>query len=148
MSTSASTKHPHVDTAQRGRVPGIVCGQLFYNRATVGRLLLPKISVTLGNNKMQAAMYGVHTQPMCGIMSGMEHGGCMAIAVRFGLTEALASRSISSCSGGYDNDVDEGDTLTYTGAGGKDLSGNKRQTKGQQNDQNFGIVRAHSFLPH
>ena len=28
--------------------------------------------------------------------------------------------------GGYEDDVDDGDSFTYTGSGGRDLSGNKR----------------------
>jgi E3 ubiquitin-protein ligase UHRF1 len=58
---------------------------------------------------------------MCGIMSGMENGGAMAICI----------------SGGYDDDADLGDVVTYTGEGGKDLSNNKRTTVGQQSDQAF-----------
>ena len=36
--------------------------------------------------------------------------------------------------GGYEDDVDNGETFTYTGAGGRDLSGNKR-TAEQSCDQ-------------
>ena len=36
--------------------------------------------------------------------------------------------------GGYENDVDNGNYFTYTGSGGRDLSGNKR-TAGQSSDQ-------------
>lgn len=35
-------------------------------------------------------------------------------------------------SGGYEDDVDNGDEFLYTGSGGRDLSGNKRT-----NDQSF-----------
>jgi hypothetical protein len=45
-------------------------------------------------------------------------------------------------SGGYDDDADHGDVLTYTGQGGKELKeGNKRTTKGQQKDQGLVLVR-------
>merc|ERR1711915_697785 len=36
--------------------------------------------------------------------------------------------------GGYEDDVDDGDSFTYTGSGGRDLSGNKR-TAEQSSDQ-------------
>ncbi len=38
-------------------------------------------------------------------------------------------------SGGYVDDVDEGDYFLYTGSGGKDLSGNKRTEKKHSKDQ-------------
>lgn len=37
-------------------------------------------------------------------------------------------------SGGYEDDVDEGEQFTYSGSGGRDLSGNKRTAK-QSMDQ-------------
>lgn len=37
-------------------------------------------------------------------------------------------------SGGYEDDVDDGEEFTYTGSGGRDLSGNKR-TAPQSSDQ-------------
>ena len=39
--------------------------------------------------------------------------------------------------GGYEDDKDEGEWLLYTGAGGRDLSGNKRTNKVQSCDQEF-----------
>lgn len=39
--------------------------------------------------------------------------------------------------GGYEDDKDEGEWLLYTGAGGRDLSGNKRTNKVQSSDQEF-----------
>ena len=41
---------------------------------------------------------------------------------------------ITQLSGGYEDDEDAGETFTYTGAGGRDLSGNKR-TAEQSCDQ-------------
>ena len=38
--------------------------------------------------------------------------------------------------GGYEDDEDNGETFTYTGSGGRDLSGNKR-TAEQSHDQTF-----------
>lgn len=40
-------------------------------------------------------------------------------------------------SGGYEDDLDEGDWFLYTGSGGRDLSGNKRVNKLQSFDQTF-----------
>lgn len=40
-------------------------------------------------------------------------------------------------SGGYEDDMDEGDWFVYTGSGGRDLSGNKRTSKVQSFDQTF-----------
>jgi hypothetical protein len=37
-------------------------------------------------------------------------------------------------SGGYDEDIDDGEEFTYSGSGGRDLSGNKRTAK-QSMDQ-------------
>ena len=37
-------------------------------------------------------------------------------------------------SGGYDEDIDNGEEFTYSGSGGRDLSGNKRTAK-QSMDQ-------------
>eukprot|EP00798_Chlamydomonas_sp_ICE-L_P016484 gene16484-22708_t len=40
-------------------------------------------------------------------------------------------------SGGYEDDLDEGEWFLYTGSGGRDLSGNKRTSKTQSFDQVF-----------
>ncbi|CAL8460675.1 g205 [Coccomyxa elongata] len=40
-------------------------------------------------------------------------------------------------SGGYEDDLDEGEWFLYTGSGGRDLSGNKRVNKIQSFDQTF-----------
>ncbi|KAK9844993.1 hypothetical protein WJX74_009361 [Apatococcus lobatus] len=40
-------------------------------------------------------------------------------------------------SGGYEDDLDEGEWFLYTGSGGRDLSGNKRVSKTQSFDQKF-----------
>jgi len=40
-------------------------------------------------------------------------------------------------SGGYEDDLDEGEWFLYTGSGGRDLSGNKRTSKVQSFDQTF-----------
>ena len=59
--------------------------------------------------RMQVSEDGVHRPPVGGI-AGTEKEGCQSIVI----------------SGGYEDDVDNGEEFTYTGSGGRDLSGNKR----------------------
>ena len=66
---------------------------------------------------VQVSEEGVHRPPMVGIAGKAEEG----------------SQSIV-LAGGYEDDEDNGDTFLYTGAGGRDLSGNKR-TAEQSFDQ-------------
>eukprot|EP00276_Gloeochaete_wittrockiana_P009745 CAMPEP_0184650036 /NCGR_PEP_ID=MMETSP0308-20130426/7521_1 /TAXON_ID=38269 /ORGANISM="Gloeochaete witrockiana, Strain SAG 46.84" /LENGTH=667 /DNA_ID=CAMNT_0027083263 /DNA_START=20 /DNA_END=2020 /DNA_ORIENTATION=+ len=61
----------------------------------------------------------IHRPPVSGI-----HGA-----------EKVAAFSLA-LSGGYEDDIDEGDWFLYTGSGGRDLSGNKRTAK-QSSDQEF-----------
>lgn len=75
--------------------------------------------------RMEMSQLGVHGPPVGGI-SGNEHVGCWSIAL----------------SGGFDDDVDLGYSFTYTGSGGRDLSGTKAQPKNlrtapQSRDQEF-----------
>ncbi|KAJ2954656.1 hypothetical protein O0L34_g2952 [Tuta absoluta] len=67
--------------------------------------------------RIQLSESGVHRPPVSGI-----HG-----------RDVLGAFSIV-LSGGYEDDVDHGYEFTYTGSGGRDLSGNKR-TAGQSCDQ-------------
>ena len=60
---------------------------------------------------------GGHRPPVAGI-AGTGDLDCQSLAL----------------SGGYEDDVDDGDEFTYTGSGGRDLSGNKRTTS-QSSDQ-------------
>ena len=60
---------------------------------------------------------GVHRPHVAGI-HGREDEGAYSIVL----------------SGGYEDDEDDGDQFTYTGSGGRDLSGNKR-TAEQSCDQ-------------
>lgn len=60
---------------------------------------------------------GVHRPPVGGI-AGTAKDGCQSIVL----------------AGGYEDDEDNGDYFTYTGSGGRDLSGNKR-TAEQSSDQ-------------
>ncbi|KAJ9587699.1 hypothetical protein L9F63_018879 [Diploptera punctata] len=67
--------------------------------------------------RVQVSESGVHRPPVGGI-HGRESDGAYSIVL----------------SGGYEDDVDNGDDFLYTGSGGRDLSGNKR-TAEQSCDQ-------------
>ena len=49
---------------------------------------------------------------------------------------AVGAQSVA-LSGGYEDDVDNGDWFVYSGSGGRDLTGNKRTTSTQSFDQQF-----------
>ncbi|XP_047126276.1 E3 ubiquitin-protein ligase UHRF1 isoform X1 [Hydra vulgaris] len=67
--------------------------------------------------RVQASEAGVHRPHVSG-MHGRDSEGAYSIVL----------------AGGYEDDTDEGDEFTYTGSGGRDLSGNKR-TAEQSFDQ-------------
>lgn len=67
--------------------------------------------------KKQVSEAGIHRPLVAGI-HGKGNEGAYSIVV----------------SGGYEDDMDNGDEFEYTGAGGRDLSGNKR-VNGQTCDQ-------------
>ena len=60
---------------------------------------------------------GIHRPHVAGL-HGRENEGAYSIVL----------------SGGYDEDTDDGEEFTYSGSGGRDLSGNKRTAK-QSMDQ-------------
>lgn len=79
---------------------------------------VPGVEVgTLWKFRLQASEAGVHRPHVAGI-HGRENEGAYSIVL----------------SGGYEDDEDNGDSFTYTGSGGRDLSGNKR-TAEQSCDQ-------------
>eukprot|EP00092_Neocalanus_flemingeri_P024497 GFUD01026565.1.p1 GENE.GFUD01026565.1~~GFUD01026565.1.p1 ORF type:complete len:605 (+),score=218.89 GFUD01026565.1:105-1919(+) len=67
--------------------------------------------------RVQISEEGIHRPHVAGIAGTAEHG-CPSLVL----------------SGGYEDDVDDGEEFTYTGSGGRDLSGNKR-TAEQSSDQ-------------
>merc|ERR1719315_911488 len=67
--------------------------------------------------RVQISEEGIHRPPVGGI-AGSAKLGCPSIVL----------------AGGYEDDVDNGEEFTYTGSGGRDLSGNKR-TAEQSSDQ-------------
>jgi len=80
----------------------------------------PIPGVEVGMNwffRVQISEEGIHRPPVGGI-AGSAKIGCPSLVL----------------SGGYEDDVDNGDEFYYTGAGGRDLSGNKR-TAEQSFDQ-------------
>jgi len=67
--------------------------------------------------RVQISEEGIHRPPVGGI-AGSAKIGCPSLVL----------------AGGYEDDVDNGEEFTYTGSGGRDLSGNKR-TAEQSSDQ-------------
>ena len=67
--------------------------------------------------RLQVSEAGIHRPHVAGI-AGTAAEGCQSIVL----------------SGGYEDDVDNGEEFTYTGSGGRDLSNNKR-TAAQSSDQ-------------
>jgi len=67
--------------------------------------------------RIQVSEEGIHRPPVGGI-AGTAKFGCQSLVL----------------AGGYEDDVDDGEYFTYTGSGGRDLSGNKR-TAEQSSDQ-------------
>ncbi|GBM23571.1 E3 ubiquitin-protein ligase UHRF1 [Araneus ventricosus] len=71
---------------------------------------IPGVEVgTMWKFRVQVSESGVHRPHVAGI-HGRESDGAFSIVL----------------SGGYEDDLDEGDEFKYTGSGGRDLSGNKR----------------------
>jgi len=76
--------------------------------------------------RIQVSEDGVHRPPVGGI-AGTAKEGCQSIVL----------------AGGYEDDEDNGDSFTYTGSGGRDLSGNKRtaeQSSDQKLDRSNGAI--------
>lgn len=73
--------------------------------------------------RIQASEAGVHRPHVAGI-----HGRASDCAYSLVL------------SGGYEDDIDNGDEFLYTGSGGRDLSGNKRTVKRQTRDQTLRLM--------
>ncbi|ESO04458.1 hypothetical protein HELRODRAFT_79229 [Helobdella robusta] len=79
---------------------------------------VPGVEVgSLWKFRVQVSESGIHRPHVAGI-HGREGEGAYSIVL----------------AGGYEDDLDEGNEFTYTGSGGRDLSGNKR-TAGQSCDQ-------------
>lgn len=76
----------------------------------------------------QVSEAGIHRPPVGGI-HGRDNQGAFSIVL----------------SGGYEDDVDNGDEFLYTGSGGRDLSGNKR-TALQSCDQE--LTRYNRYITH
>lgn len=71
---------------------------------------IPGVEVgTCWKFRINVSESGVHRPPVAGI-AGRESEGAQSVVL----------------AGGYEDDVDDGDKFTYTGSGGRDLSGNKR----------------------
>ncbi|WAQ82782.1 hypothetical protein PtA15_3A146 [Puccinia triticina] len=82
------------------------------------------------NSRMDCSQAGVHAPPVCGI-AGSDGVGCWSVAL----------------SGGYEDDVDLGYAFTFTGSGGRALSGTAEKPKNlrtapQSSDQEFTAMNA------
>ena len=102
-----------------GPIPGVDVGTMWRFRFQVFFFCLFLIQFRDLSNQLtlQASEAGVHRPPVGGI-HGREKEGAYSIVL----------------SGGYEDDVDNGDSFYYTGSGGRDLTGNKR-TAEQSCDQ-------------
>ncbi|XP_019368979.1 PREDICTED: E3 ubiquitin-protein ligase UHRF1 [Gavialis gangeticus] len=79
---------------------------------------IPGVPVgTMWKFRVQVSESGVHRPHVAGI-HGRSNDGAYSLVL----------------AGGYEDDIDHGNSFTYTGSGGRDLSGNKR-TAGQSCDQ-------------
>ena len=86
-------------------------GVRLYDPKTFGSI--PGVPVgTLWSKRMDCSTASIHAPTVAGI-SGNADVGCWSICL----------------SGGYEDDVDEGTTFTYTGSGGRDLKGTKQNPK-------------------
>ena len=105
-----------------GPIPGVDVGTTWRFRFQVNNCFknncfIKSALVNFGLKLLQASEAGVHRPPVGGI-HGREKEGAYSIVL----------------SGGYEDDMDNGDSFYYTGSGGRDLTGNKR-TAGQSCDQ-------------
>lgn len=97
-----------------------IAGRTKVNKNIVKGHFGPVPGVEVGQRwqyRIQLSELGVHAPPVAGI-SGTKDKGCNSLVL----------------AGGYEDDKDHGYEFTYTGSGGRDLSGNKR-TAAQSFDQ-------------
>lgn len=81
--------------------------------STLLHLFFINLSVgTSWASRMECSQAGIHAPPVGGI-AGSTEGGAWSVAL----------------SGGYEDDIDTGYAFTYTGSGGRNLSGTKDQPK-------------------
>ena len=104
-----------------GLVPGIPIGRRFYSRCEV-------------------AAVGLHHHWLSGISYVPDKE-----ARKAGVADGAFAVSII-VSGGYEDDQDDGSELTYTGQGGNDLLGKKRQTAHQTWDRGNAALRTNARL--
>jgi len=78
-----------------------------------------KVGATF-EDRVQLSRAGVHTERVAGI-SGSVRDGAYSVVL----------------SGGYEDDLDEGETFTYTGTGGRNTDGSFGGTQDQTEDQTF-----------
>lgn len=69
---------------------------------------------------------GIHYDTCAGISVGMCEG-CYSVVLNGALT--LSYRHFDAFPGGYDDDIDNGDTFVMSGSGGRDLKGTASNPK-------------------
>jgi len=70
-----------------------------------------------GRGRLEMSAKGIHRPMVAGIWGSASSGGCYSLVMN----------------GGYEDDIDDGSVFTYTGSGGRDLSGNKRTAPQSRN---------------
>ncbi|XP_077296529.1 E3 ubiquitin-protein ligase UHRF1-like [Arctopsyche grandis] len=111
---------PNISKTQRDWGRGMACVGKTQTCAMPANHFGPIPGIDVGmiwRYRIQLSESGVHRPPVSGI-HGRDVDGAYSIVL----------------SGGYEDDVDYGFEFTYTGSGGRDLSGNKR-TADQSSDQ-------------
>lgn len=115
-------------TPKIGNLEGMEVGFLCYSRA-------------------EMAAVGLHTQLMQGIDYIASRPGINFIPHESGRKTSDYRLPIATCivmSGGYEDDHDEGDTISYTGSGGSNQKGDKRQMRSQEmNPANQALVNSY-----
>ncbi|GJE86087.1 YDG/SRA domain-containing protein [Phanerochaete sordida] len=104
-------------------------------------------------SEVKTPMKRIHNPKVFGSIPGVEVGtwwptreACSRAAIHArwlaGIAEGPHGAYSVALSGGYEDDVDDGEAFTYTGAGGRDLKGTKNKPKNlrtapQSSDQTF-----------
>ncbi|XP_050422764.1 E3 ubiquitin-protein ligase UHRF1-like isoform X2 [Adelges cooleyi] len=108
-----SKKNTPASTSKRDWGKGMACvGRTKQCNIVPSNHFGPIPGVEVGTSwlfRVQVSEAGIHRPPVGGI-HGRDNQGAFSIVL----------------SGGYEDDVDNGDEFLYTGSGGRDLSGNKR----------------------
>ena len=107
--------------AQRGGLANAARGKMKVDVPSDHFGPIPDVEVgKIFGGRQECAQWGIHRPPVSGI-AGQASYGAQSICL----------------SGGYADDKDHGEWFVYTGAGGRDLRGNKRSDNQQSKDQSW-----------